>query len=170
THLIAGLLVAGLGIGMINVPLASTAVGVVRPERAGMASGVNSTARQVGIATGIAALGSIFSHHIASGISDRLSTTPMDSHSGQIADAVTGGQLGQVVTQVPPGERGTIIQAATASFVDSLNHITMISAALAFATGVACLFLIRQRDFEAHHGGDYVAETEDVPTGGAISH
>ena len=32
-----------------------------------MASGINSTFRQVGIATGIAALGSIFSHHAVEG-------------------------------------------------------------------------------------------------------
>jgi EmrB/QacA subfamily drug resistance transporter len=64
THFIPGFLVAGVGAGFINVPLASTAVGVVEPARAGMASGINSTFRQVGIATGVAALGAIFSHHV----------------------------------------------------------------------------------------------------------
>ncbi|WP_028061970.1 MFS transporter [Solirubrobacter soli] len=66
THFIPGFLVAGIGAGFINVPLASTAVGVVEPARAGMASGINSTFRQVGIATGVAALGAIFSHHVTS--------------------------------------------------------------------------------------------------------
>jgi len=65
THFIPGFLVAGIGAGLINVPLASTAVGVVEPARAGMASGINSTFRQVGIATGVAALGAIFSHHVS---------------------------------------------------------------------------------------------------------
>jgi predicted MFS family arabinose efflux permease len=65
THFIPGFLVAGIGAGFINVPLASTAVGVVEPARAGMASGINSTLRQVGIATGVAALGAIFSHHVS---------------------------------------------------------------------------------------------------------
>jgi EmrB/QacA subfamily drug resistance transporter len=64
TALLAGMVVAGVGAGLVNVPLASTAVAVVEPARAGMASGVNSTFRQVGIATGIAALGAIFSHSI----------------------------------------------------------------------------------------------------------
>jgi predicted MFS family arabinose efflux permease len=62
TVLLAGLIVAGIGAGLINVPLASTAVAVVEPARAGMASGINSTFRQVGIATGVAALGAVIAH------------------------------------------------------------------------------------------------------------
>ena len=54
TALLAGFLVAGVGIGLVNPALATAAVGVVEPQRAGMASGINSTFRQVGIATGIA--------------------------------------------------------------------------------------------------------------------
>ena len=54
TALLAGFLVAGGGIGLVNPALATAAVGVVEPQRAGMASGINSTFRQVGIATGIA--------------------------------------------------------------------------------------------------------------------
>ncbi len=64
THLVPGFIVAGVGAGLVNVPLASTAVGVVEPARAGMASGINATLRQVGIATGVAALGAIFSSHL----------------------------------------------------------------------------------------------------------
>jgi EmrB/QacA subfamily drug resistance transporter len=67
THLLPGFIVAGMGAGLVNVPLASTAVGVVEPERAGMASGINSTFRQVGIATGVAALGSILASRLQPG-------------------------------------------------------------------------------------------------------
>jgi len=59
THLIPGFVVAGIGAGLVNPPLASTAIGVVRPQVAGMASGINSTFRQIGVATSVAALGSI---------------------------------------------------------------------------------------------------------------
>jgi EmrB/QacA subfamily drug resistance transporter len=58
-HLLPGMIAAGAGGGLVTVPLASTAVGVVPPAKAGMASGINATARQVGLAAGIAALGSI---------------------------------------------------------------------------------------------------------------
>jgi EmrB/QacA subfamily drug resistance transporter len=60
TTLLAGFIVGGIGVGMVNAPLAATAVGVVEPRRAGMASGINNTFRQVGIATGIAGLGAIY--------------------------------------------------------------------------------------------------------------
>src|SRR5579884_3148883 len=64
TTLLAGFIVGGIGVGTVNAPLASTAVGVVEPRRAGMASGINNTFRQVGIATGVAGLGAIYqSHH-----------------------------------------------------------------------------------------------------------
>jgi predicted MFS family arabinose efflux permease len=66
TVLLPGFLLGGIGIGMVNAPLATTAVSTVRVERAGMASGINNTFRQVGIATGIAALGAIFASKVGS--------------------------------------------------------------------------------------------------------
>jgi EmrB/QacA subfamily drug resistance transporter len=60
TTLLAGFIAGGIGIGLVNAPLAVTAVGVVEPRRAGMASGTNNTFRQIGIATGVAALGAIY--------------------------------------------------------------------------------------------------------------
>jgi EmrB/QacA subfamily drug resistance transporter len=60
TVLLPGFLLGGVGIGFVNAPLATAAIGTVRVERAGMASGINNTFRQIGLATGIAALGAIF--------------------------------------------------------------------------------------------------------------
>ncbi|MFT4289239.1 hypothetical protein [Nocardioides sp.] len=59
THLALGLVLGGIGSGLANPPLASTAVGVVHHHQAGMASGANTTFRQIGIAVGVAAYGSI---------------------------------------------------------------------------------------------------------------
>jgi predicted MFS family arabinose efflux permease len=76
THMIPGFLVAGIGSGMVNPPLASTAVGVVTPERSGMASGVNTTFRQIGIATSIAGFGSIFTTSIRHHLTRSLASVP----------------------------------------------------------------------------------------------
>lgn len=176
THLIPGLLVAGAGIGMINPPLASTAVGVVDVARSGMASGVNSTFRQVGIATGIAALGSIFAHQVGDVVTERLAGTPAAGESDRIAAAVTGGQVQAVASQAPAEARGQILDAATAAFVGSLNHIIVITAVIAFASALLSFLLIRQKDFVVRGGppaegtpaAEPEPESEPVPAGAHV--
>jgi EmrB/QacA subfamily drug resistance transporter len=147
THLIPGLLVSGLGVGMINTPLASTAVGVVTVDRSGMASGINSTLRQVGVATGIAVLGTIFSHQVADGVRAGLAGTPAADQSDRVAAAVTGGQTEAVLQAAPAGTRDQLAAVATSSFVDALNHITVIAIVVAFVAAAVCFVTIRQQDF-----------------------
>lgn len=64
TVLLPGLLVGGLAIGVISPALAAAMVSVLPVERSGLASGINNTFRQLGIAIGIAGLGAIFHHHV----------------------------------------------------------------------------------------------------------
>jgi EmrB/QacA subfamily drug resistance transporter len=66
TALLPGFVLTGIGVGLVNPTLATAAVGVVEPWKAGMASGINSTFRQVGIATGVAAWGAIFESSVDS--------------------------------------------------------------------------------------------------------
>jgi MFS family permease len=54
-----GLLVACLGTGFFNPALSNVALGSVPVEQSGLAAGVNDTARQAGIAVGVAALGAL---------------------------------------------------------------------------------------------------------------
>ncbi|WP_163508930.1 MFS transporter [Fodinicola acaciae] len=67
THLVPGLVISGVGIGLVAPPLSSTAVGVVPVHRSGMASGINQTFRQLGIAVGIALYGTMFSASMRTG-------------------------------------------------------------------------------------------------------
>ncbi len=152
THLLPGMVVAGVGCGLVNVPLASTAVGVVEPARAGMASGINSTFRQIGIATGVAALGSILASEVSSSVISKLAGTPLASGSHALASSISNGSILQAMHGVAPHLRGIAGAAAKSSFVDGLNTIILIGAIIAFAASVLTLFLIRQRDFvDVHH-------------------
>ena len=64
TALVPGLLLVGIGIGIANPAIAKTALGVVPPPHAGMASGISNTFPIGGLATGVAALGVVFHHHL----------------------------------------------------------------------------------------------------------
>jgi EmrB/QacA subfamily drug resistance transporter len=127
TTLLPGFIVAGIGIGCTNPPLATAAIGVVEPRRSGAASGINSTFRQVGIATGIAALGALFQARVT------------DELGARLGPAVSSGAL-------PPGAR----DAARQAFIDGLNEILIVAAIVAFTGGVLGFALVRTKDFVAH--------------------
>jgi hypothetical protein len=95
------MILGGLGFGLVNPPLASTAVGVVPPRRAGMASGSNSTFRQMGIAAGIAMLGTLFSNKVRDDVLAKATTVP-GVRAGQVVGAIQSGQIGRVLRQLPP--------------------------------------------------------------------
>jgi predicted MFS family arabinose efflux permease len=150
TALLAGFVVAGAGVGLINPPLASTAIGVVPPERSGMASGINSTFRQVGIATGIAALGAIFESRLASKLAPALAGTPVADKAHTIAHAVAAGGAQPVLARVPPGVRAAATRGIHGAFASALNDILLVAAVVALTGAALALALIRGRDFAVY--------------------
>ena len=151
THLIPGMIVGGLGVGLVNPPLASTAVGVVAPQRAGMASGINSTFRQVGIATGIALLGTLFASQVRSAVQSRVAAVPGLAHQGpQIATAVQSGKVGTLIQALPAQARQTVATITRTAFTIGLNQILLVAAVIAFVAGVVSLAAIRGKDFAPH--------------------
>ena len=144
TTLLAGFILAGFGIGLTNPGIASTAIGVVSAARAGMASGINSTFRQVGIATGVAALGAVFQSQIESRLTETLPNAPAG-----LAEAVAAGGTRAAVENAPAASQAQVGDAATTAFVGALNDILLIGALVAFAGAVLSLALVRRRDFVA---------------------
>jgi EmrB/QacA subfamily drug resistance transporter len=153
THLLAGMIVSGLGGGLVGTPLVSTAVGVVEPARAGMASGISSTLRQVGVATGVAALGTILASHVRSSVLEGLSGTALAGHAHAIAHAVSTGAAPQAISGTPAPLRGLVAASARSALVDGLNTILLVGAIVAFAAAVASFVLIRERDFVTADAG-----------------
>jgi EmrB/QacA subfamily drug resistance transporter len=160
TTLLLGFIVSGVGIGLVNPPLASTAIGVVEPARSGMASGINSTFRQVGIATGIAGLGAVFQHRVESIVAHGLAGTPASGRAGEIAQAVASGGGGRVASAVPAQARQAVGRTVTEAFVGAFNTLLMIAAITAFIGAVCAAVLVRQRDFVASEAPGHEAETE----------
>jgi EmrB/QacA subfamily drug resistance transporter len=151
-HLIPGFIVAGAGVGLINPPLASTAIGVVTPDRAGMASGINSTFRQVGIATGIAGLGAVFAHTVSTHIESALRGTPGVTVPAAHALANTvsqGSGAAGGLGGIPAKARPLAAHAVRASFATGLNEVFLVGALLSLVAAVLTLVLIRSKDFES---------------------
>jgi EmrB/QacA subfamily drug resistance transporter len=148
THLIPGFIVAGIGSGIVNPPLASTAVGVVAPQRSGMASGVNTTFREIGIAAGIAVYGSVFASALRQHLGQALAGIPsLERHLPGVVTAIQQGNAVQAIDAVPPASRAPLVAAVHASFASALDVLLVVSGVLALVGAVCSGVLIRRRDF-----------------------
>jgi len=163
THLIPGFLVAGVGSGMVNPPLASTAVGVVVPQRSGMASGVNTTFREIGIATGIALYGSVFASTLRQKLGRDLANIPsLERHLPGVVTAVQQGNATRAINAVHAPLRAPLVAAIHASFAGALDILLVVSAVLALVGAASSGLLIRRRDFVVANHPPTTASTESV--------
>ena len=64
--------IAGIGIGMLLVPVTSVPLTVVRPERSGMAASATNTSREMGAVFGVAILGAIVNAKLTGDLAARL--------------------------------------------------------------------------------------------------
>jgi EmrB/QacA subfamily drug resistance transporter len=177
TTLIPGFIVAGAGIGMVNPPLASTAIGVVHYSRSGMASGINSTFRQVGIATGIAGLGAVFQHEVSSRTMAALHASAgaggeqaLHATGPRLSKLLVSGELHTVLPRLAPAARGALSHAYRVGFVESLTTILLIASGVALIGALLAFVLVRPRDFVTSEapgeaGGDVETAAAGVAAG-----
>jgi hypothetical protein len=163
TTLVPGFLLAGAGVGMVNPPLASTAIGVVHFSRSGMASGINNTFRQVGIATGIAGLGAIFQHDVTHNTTAALAATRsgdrvLAAAHGKLAGALVSGEVSSVARSLPLAARSALTHAYRAGFTDALSSILLIASLVALVGSIAGFALVRSSDFVSSGQPEETAE------------
>ncbi|HTU78622.1 MAG TPA: MFS transporter [Solirubrobacteraceae bacterium] len=146
TALLPGLIVAGVGVGIVNTVIADVALSVVPKERSGMAAGINDTFRQLGIVVGVAAWGALFTAH---GAAKAVSQAPAASgHGRQLIEAVSGGRLHDALAALPAAIRGAVGHAARAGFLSGLDQVLLLGGVLALLGAIAAALLVREREIE----------------------
>jgi EmrB/QacA subfamily drug resistance transporter len=148
TALLAGFLIAGGGIGLLNPAIADVALSVVPKERSGMAAGINDTFRQVGIAVGIAAWGAIFLGVGAAKTQDVAGGAVSGDQARELVEATSSGTLPQALASVPQQAQPVVRNAAEQGFLHGLNEILLLGGLLSFVGAIAALWLVREREIE----------------------
>jgi hypothetical protein len=132
-RLLPALLVFGIGAGVVNPTMTVAALSTVDAAHSGMASGINNTARQLGIAAGIAGLGAVFESRLADGTGVRLATGgvpgPQAVAAAELAAAgdVDGAarSLGPAATALVPAYTTSFSQALTVVFLVGIGVIAL---------------------------------------------
>jgi EmrB/QacA subfamily drug resistance transporter len=170
TILIPGFVLAGAGVGLVNPPLASTAIGVVPTERSGMASGINSTFRQMGIATGIAGLGAVFQHSVTRGTTTTLLASGharevLGAAHGRLGTLLESGEVSRIARSLSPAARTALDHSYRVGFTGAFTTIAIIAAVIALTGAVLAVVLVRGRDFVA---SEHPAPASQEPVATAV--
>src|SRR3954471_3261172 len=143
-HLLAGLVLVGAGTGLAN-PLATfTHLGVLPPAQGGLASGINNTARQLGLAVGIAVLGAVLQNTLAGRVEQR--TDGLGAARGAVTQRIAEGDAPSAPRLAPAAARDSLRSTYEAAFASGLNELLLISMLLALIGLAAALVLVRTRD------------------------
>jgi len=96
--MLPGMLIAGIGIGITNTPVTNTTTASVPPSRAGMASGIDMSARLITLAVNIALMGIFLIEGIAAALER---AAPKGVEFGQLrvaAEAIAAGNFETLAT------------------------------------------------------------------------
>lgn len=117
-------------------------VGSVPPEKAGAASGLATTANDLGISFGIAVIGSLglaaYRATMGRDIPAELSPEAAELASGSI-----GGALG-VAAGLPEAEGGQLVEIARQAFASGLNQVALVAAAVALIAAITAAIGLRK--------------------------
>lgn len=103
---LVGALVAGMGLGAINTPVTNTTTGSVSAERAGMASGIDMSARMISLALNIALMGLVLSAGVLAALGDKLGAASGTRGLADVAQQIAAGNL-----NAPAGSDWSVPQA-----------------------------------------------------------
>jgi EmrB/QacA subfamily drug resistance transporter len=143
-QLAPGLLLAGAGIGLIN-PLATFAgVGVLPPAHGGLESALNSTARQLGLAVGIAVLGAVLQARLRGDLG--AAAAAGGAQRDRVLDALADGDLAGALRLVPAGGRDALRAAYDTAYSGAMDELLLVAAGVAAAGALLSLALVHTRD------------------------
>jgi MFS family permease len=145
TAILPGLILTGIGLGLMNPTLASTAVSVVPPWRGGMASGMNSTFREAGTAAGIAVAGTLLQHQVRIEVHSALAGSPLAPLAKTAANAISTGGTPQLVHRSPAAFQPGLLSVAHLSYASGLRTIFVLAAIVAAIGCIVALALVRKQ-------------------------
>jgi len=123
-----------------------------------MASGINDTFRQVGVAVGLAVWGAVFVARGAAHVSDATGLT--GERPRHLVEAVSSGSLDQALASVPASARASLADAARDGFLSGMNELFVLGGLVAFVGAVLALVLVRNVAGAPHAAIEGVAASE----------
>ncbi|TDC42948.1 MFS transporter [Micromonospora sp. KC213] len=167
--LVTGFVLAFLGAGPMGALGTDLVVGSAPPEKAGSAASLSETGNHLGIAIGIAVMGSIGAAVYRSEIATTVPVGVPTEAAAATRESITGAVA--AAEQLPAGAADQLLGAAARAFTEGLNAAAFVGAGLFLALAFVAVLALRDARMPeggaAHGGGGPVAE-EDGRTTAAV--
>ncbi|KMJ49550.1 MFS transporter [Rhodococcoides fascians] len=137
---IAGFVLVGAGVGFALTLTSDLVVSAVEPERAGAASAVSETAYELGIALGVAILGTVVMAIFRRGIDTSQLTPELGARAAE-----TLGGADAVARELPDSVATVLLDSAHAAFVSGMHVAAVATAVVLAVTAVFVLVNLRVR-------------------------
>lgn len=134
-RVVAGFAFVYLGLGAIAALGTDMVVGAAPAAKSGSAAAMSETVQELGIAVGVALLGSLTAAVYSSRVHPPANTSP--EVSGRLTDSLSGAL--SVADEVP----GEVVGAAKAAFVVGVNTASAVAAAAILAAVTLCVVALR---------------------------
>jgi EmrB/QacA subfamily drug resistance transporter len=146
-----GMVLTGSGAGLLNSETAKAQVSSMPPERAGMASGLASTTRFIGIIAGVAGLGAVLSA-VAESTLRRLGSSLVPGNNVDwhgLSLRIVGGDANGALSALPDAIRIAIASTVQSSVATGFGAAFAVAAIVAILASAASWRLIRSSDQSA---------------------
>ena len=151
--IVGQMLFMGGGLGLVNAPATEAIMGSLPPDKAGVGSAVNDTARELGGTLGVAIVGSLFASIYASRLGELLAGSPVPAEAlatakesvgaGAAVATVAGEQFGPAAQELVQG-------AVNTSFMEGFHAGSWVSAGVVFVGAVLAWRFLPSRAHGAH--------------------
>jgi len=139
--LLPGCILAGIGLGLTNTPVTNTATVSLPPERAGMASGMEFSARMISLAVNIAVMGFVLVTTVSMEIQNLVTDKVSLENLRYIADGVAAGNINAAESL------GISAVSARDALVHGTGWVMIYGGACAFIFGLLALVIFgKQRN------------------------
>jgi hypothetical protein len=164
--------IAGIGFGIIVVPVTSTALTSIPAANSGMAASTTNTSRELGAVAGVAILGSIVNGQLTVNLTQRLVAVGIPAPDRAIViTAITTGTISQQEKALSGHSSAAVrriihevVQAAYAAFTNGLNVALTISCGLLLASALVAYFTgTREKAAALIIYGETVPERRSTP-------
>lgn len=144
--LVTGFVILSLGFGPAMTVTTDLVVGAAPPARAGAASAISETSNELGLALGIAVIGSIGAALYRREMAEAI-PPGVPAAAAQAAEETLGGALA-AIGQLPAPQGEALLGVARAAFTAGLHLTAGISTAIMLGLALLAMAMLRRANFE----------------------